>query len=273
MLCSRLWMLVLLLLAPLAHGQAIATFTATPSGPYTPATVTLAWSTTGCATLAAAGGWTGSKAASGTQTVTGVVGVTSYQLTCTGASTPGFAALTWAPPTLNTDGSPLTNLAGYKIVYGTTANALTQSLSTMVPSATSYRLTPLVDGTWYFAVRAVTTGNAIESANSNVTSKVVAATLGAVVGKSVAVTLDTQPNAPTGLTVDVVTGAVTSPVFKILADGSRSSAVAGLIPSGKPCYGTVAFTYRGKSWKHVDPADVLWWNTTASPQVAGACRS
>ena len=34
----------------------------------------------------------------------------------------GSATLSWLPPTTNIDGSPLTNLAGYKIYWGTSAD-------------------------------------------------------------------------------------------------------------------------------------------------------
>src|ERR1700686_4746433 len=40
--------------------------------------------------------------------------------------TVGAAALSWTAPDQNTDGSTLTNLAGYRIYYGTSANTLDQ---------------------------------------------------------------------------------------------------------------------------------------------------
>jgi len=39
----------------------------------------------------------------------------------------GSATVNWTPPTTNSDGSTLTNLAGYRIHYGTASNSLTQS--------------------------------------------------------------------------------------------------------------------------------------------------
>lgn len=74
-------------------------------------------------------------------------------------------------PTKNTDGSPLTNLAGYRIYYGTSAGALTQSVQ--VPaSATSYVIDQLAPGTWYFAAKAfAATGP--DSAMSSVVSKAI----------------------------------------------------------------------------------------------------
>src|SRR5271167_1095091 len=40
----------------------------------------------------------------------------------------GSATLIWSAPTENTDGTPLTNLAGFHVYYGTSASALTQSI-------------------------------------------------------------------------------------------------------------------------------------------------
>lgn len=74
----------------------------------------------------------------------------------------GTAELTWTAPTQNTDGSVLTNLAGYKIYYGTSASALTQSVTIANPGLTAYTLSDLPMGNWYFAVTAYSTAG-IES--------------------------------------------------------------------------------------------------------------
>lgn len=84
----------------------------------------------------------------------------------------GGAALSWTPPTENTDGSALTNLAGYRIAYGTSATAMTQTVQVANPGVTSYTIDNLSPGTYYFSVRAYTS-NGTESTNSNVSSKVV----------------------------------------------------------------------------------------------------
>jgi hypothetical protein len=84
----------------------------------------------------------------------------------------GAASLTWTPPTQNTDGSSLTNLAGYRIVYGASATQLTQTIQLASAGMSAYVVENLAPGTYYFAVRAYTSSGA-ESANSNVVTKIV----------------------------------------------------------------------------------------------------
>ena len=84
----------------------------------------------------------------------------------------GTATVPWIAPTLYTDGTPITNLAGFRIHYGLSATAMTQTVQVADPRATSHRIENLAPGTWYFAIRAYTSGGT-ESALSNVVSKVV----------------------------------------------------------------------------------------------------
>jgi hypothetical protein len=84
----------------------------------------------------------------------------------------GGAELSWTPPTQNTDGSSLSDLAGYRIVYGTSPNALTQVVQVANVGITRYTIDSLSPGTYYFSVRAYTSGGT-ESGNSNVSTKIV----------------------------------------------------------------------------------------------------
>jgi Putative Ig domain len=84
----------------------------------------------------------------------------------------GSAALSWQPPTQNTDGSALSNLGGFKIDYGTSSTALTQTITVANPGLTSYVVTGLNSGTWYFAVTAYNSAG-VESGLSNVASKTI----------------------------------------------------------------------------------------------------
>ena len=67
------------------------------------------------------------------------------------------ASLSWSEPTTNTNGQALTNLAGYKILYGTSASALSHIVQITNPSTVSYSISNLTSGTWYFAVLAYNT--------------------------------------------------------------------------------------------------------------------
>jgi hypothetical protein len=80
--------------------------------------------------------------------------------------------LAWNAPTTNTDGSPVTTLAGYRIYYGTSPNALTESVTISNPSTLSYEVTGLASGTWYFAV-AADAADGSESVVSNTVSKTI----------------------------------------------------------------------------------------------------
>jgi len=82
----------------------------------------------------------------------------------------GSATLSWSPPTSNVDGTPVTNLAGYRVKYGQQASNLSETLSIPSPGITSVVIENLSTGTWYFAVSAYTTAN-IESDLSNLAQK------------------------------------------------------------------------------------------------------
>jgi len=82
----------------------------------------------------------------------------------------GSAALSWVPPTQNTNGTALTNLAGYWIYYGTSASAMTQSVQIANPGIATYVVDNLSPGTWYFSVAAYTSTH-VQGAASAVGSK------------------------------------------------------------------------------------------------------
>lgn len=84
--------------------------------------------------------------------------------------TTGSASLHWTAPTTNTNGSGLTNLAGYHIHYGKSTSTMTTTITVSSPGTTSYTIGNLAAGTWYFAVNAYTTSGT-QSAYSNVGSK------------------------------------------------------------------------------------------------------
>lgn len=84
----------------------------------------------------------------------------------------GSATLSWTIPTENTDGSPLTNLAGYHIYYGATAGAWTSTITVLEATETSYVVSGLAPGTYYFAIVAFNS-DGVDSADSNVGTKTI----------------------------------------------------------------------------------------------------
>jgi hypothetical protein len=105
--------------------------------------------------------------------VTATAGCSSVDTTTATLDAPsggGSASLTWVAPTVNTDDSPLTDLAGYYIYYGPSSDTLMQMTTLVDSQAKSYDVTGLTSGTWYFAVQAYdSAGN--RSALSNIASK------------------------------------------------------------------------------------------------------
>jgi hypothetical protein len=87
-------------------------------------------------------------------------------------SVPGTASLSWARPIVNTNGTPLTNLAGYVIRYGTSTTALNNKMSVASASATGVEITNLSPGNWHFAVIAINTAN-VESQFSAIVGKTI----------------------------------------------------------------------------------------------------
>ena len=84
----------------------------------------------------------------------------------------GSASLQWVAPTENTNGTPLMNLAGYRIYYGTDASTMTQTAQIANPSINTYLVANLTPATWFFEVRAYTSAN-VESSASPVASKTI----------------------------------------------------------------------------------------------------
>lgn len=87
-------------------------------------------------------------------------------------NTTGTALVAWLPPTQRTDGSPLSDLVGYRLYYGTRADALNQTISLANGGLSSHMVEGLSTGTWYFAVVACDSSGQ-DSALSNIASKTV----------------------------------------------------------------------------------------------------
>ncbi|MBW4051980.1 MAG: fibronectin type III domain-containing protein [Proteobacteria bacterium] len=84
---------------------------------------------------------------------------TSSTVVSSGSNPPtasiGAVTLNWTAPTQNTDGTPLTSLAGYNIHYGTSSGNYTQTVNVSNPGIATYVVDNLSPGTYYFSVSAV----------------------------------------------------------------------------------------------------------------------
>jgi predicted small secreted protein len=90
----------------------------------------------------------------------------------TSAAPGGNATLSWQAPTTNTDGTALTNLAGYYIRYGTSAANMNQLITVATTGITTYVVDNLAAGTYYFAISAYTAAG-VQSSLSAIVSKTI----------------------------------------------------------------------------------------------------
>ncbi|HVY82095.1 MAG TPA: putative Ig domain-containing protein, partial [Steroidobacteraceae bacterium] len=99
----------------------------------------------------------------------GTASLTAFNVAVSSAATGSLAVtLNWDAPTANSDGTALTDLKSYRILYGQDASNLNQSK--LIPSTVnSAVIDNLSSGTWYFAIVSVNAAGA-ESAPSNVAS-------------------------------------------------------------------------------------------------------
>jgi putative Ig domain-containing protein len=75
--------------------------------------------------------------------------------------------VSWMPPTENTDGTALTNLSGYRIMYGTESGKYTGSVEVKNVGLTNFVIENLPTDKKYFVTVKATTADGRESAASN----------------------------------------------------------------------------------------------------------
>lgn len=163
------------------YAQNAVTFEVDLSNPLAPVATWAATPAAG-ASCEASGAWTGSKAASGTETLGAIRSSSLWALQC---SWPGetIATLTWVNPTENDDGTAYTNPGVTRLVWTSSGNL--SSFDCLQPSATPsiqttdrpadqtmHTITGLTPGTWNFAAYAVNTLGLCSTA-SNIASKTI----------------------------------------------------------------------------------------------------
>ncbi|HKU17134.1 MAG TPA: fibronectin type III domain-containing protein [Steroidobacteraceae bacterium] len=87
-------------------------------------------------------------------------------------STARAATVEWLAPQTMTDGSTLTNLAGYRIYYGTEVARMNRTIEVKNAGVLSYVIEGLAPATYYFAVTAINS-HGHESARSNAGRKII----------------------------------------------------------------------------------------------------
>ena len=147
---------------------------------------TLSWSSSNADNCTASGDWSGDKGASGSETVSALNIDSNFALDCSGEGGTvsdtvvvivdqapiGTALLSWTPPTQNTDDSVLTDLAGYKIYYGTEPGSYSEVITVETAGVTEYLVENLPGATWYFAMTAYNSLN-VESNKTAEVSKII----------------------------------------------------------------------------------------------------
>lgn len=199
---SRLALVALAAVLPTMASAAV-TFGASVTNANGSLSTRLTWDAPGATGCTASGhpSWTGAKPASGSLDLPPITlsGTYSLTLSCATAGN-GQTLVKWTAVLTNTDGTALTNLAGFKVVYGTSATALSQSKAVTSATATSADMGVLPAGSYFFAVRQVNAAG-VESDNSTplVTKTVTAASSE---NASVSLTVNPIPKAASAVSVE-----------------------------------------------------------------------
>jgi hypothetical protein len=150
-----------------------------PAGSVPPPTVTFAalsdavpagtmaeiqWSSSDASTCTAGGGWSGEKPTSGSEVVGPVFGSTEFSLSCRGdgggaiemvnVAAISSVDISWIPPDKNVDGSPLTDLSGYRIYVGNASRNYVSTIGLSDSAADSFSL-DLSSGRYFISMTAI----------------------------------------------------------------------------------------------------------------------
>lgn len=187
--------------------------------------------------------------------------VTQFFLLALGASQAlaGQVPLAWNAPSTNTDGSPATNLAGYKLYWRNSAGS---SQSVNVGNQTSYTLTGLADGAVFtLEVTAYNTAGQESNASNSLTVAVPHALPdSALTLVNTPVTIDVLAN-----DTDAAGYPLTLTTFTQGAHGTVSLSGTALLYTPAPNFvGTDSFTYTVKNSQGVLTSATVTVTTTAS---------
>lgn len=216
---------------------------------------TVTWAAPWATGCTASGGWTGAKAASGTQALPAITASTTYGLTCTAAADTQ-ARLTWEAPTQYTDGTaiPSGGIASYRVYHGNSAAslALLQSVTGLTHTHNGLSV-----GTHYYAVSAVTP-QGLEGSRSAVANKAITAAQSA----QASVTLR-LPGAPALQVVNAV-------AYDVRLNGIRfvRNDAVGTVPLGTACHKDFTLA---DGYYRVERDSVEFSRETSSPVIVARC--
>lgn len=171
------------------------------------------------------------------------------------------AILTWTAPTQNEDGTPLTDLAGYIVSYSTDPAIPATNLQTLTlndKALTTYTVTGLAAGKWYFAMRAVNAAGT-NSARSTIASVTLAAPPPPV------------PKPPGDLKVS--TPSVPNTAYSVIKSAGQLVLLpVGTVPADTACDSSQAVVKNGVQF-YVVPTEKATWSGSARPIVIVAACS
>ncbi len=162
----------------------------------------------------------------------------------------GEAELTWSAPTQNTDGTPLTDLAGFKIYLGQVQGGpYPVTIDIPDPTATTFTVPGLTEGlTYYFVTTAYNSADPVQESDfSNEATKTIPPLV---------------PMPPSDLTV------VNLLVWDIVKQKDKYVFLGvGTVPSGTSCDPTQTVNGRYA----VPNAAVIWFGNVRPPVVVADC--
>jgi hypothetical protein len=132
---------------PVTPPEPSITFSTSQDGLLNGERAALSWTTTNADSCTADGSWSGDRAINGSTQVGPIDAGSTFSLTCSGQGGSalamlkidyiGMVQLNWVAPSENVDGSPLTDLTGYRIYYGQSSREYDTTILATEATATS----------------------------------------------------------------------------------------------------------------------------------------
>lgn len=126
------------------------------------ASTTLSWNSEAVSQCHASGNWSGSKAVAGAISSGPITQDVNFTLNCHGEQGAAVAmttvrvrsaSLSWSRPSQNADGSPLIDLAAYRIYFGSSPGDYTETLN--LSASTTQVTLDLAPGQYYFSITGI----------------------------------------------------------------------------------------------------------------------